>query len=71
MKSYEVTIPIAGHAFITVDAVSAEDAIKKALEEVTIDDIHEWEPLERFNQGNFCYCPKPWNAEAVCEEDDE
>jgi hypothetical protein len=64
MAEYNVTIPIAGHAFKTVEADSQEEAIEKAMEELTVDDIGEWEPLMRFNQGNVCYCPSPWEAEA-------
>ena len=67
MKRYDVTIPIAGHAIITVEAASEEDAIQKALEseDLTIKSIESWEALERFHQGNICYCPRPWEAEAA------
>ncbi len=64
MKSYSVTIPIAGHAYITLEADSEEEAIEKAMESVSINDIAEWEPMKQFNQGNVCYCPHPWEAEA-------
>lgn len=71
-REYEVTIPIAGHAFLTVVADSEEEAIEKAMGEVTIDQIESWEPVEQFNQGNVCYCPHPWEAEAIdCGEVDE
>lgn len=63
-NTYTVTIPIAGHAYIEVDAESEEAAIEAALGKVTIDHIETWEPLEQFNQGNICYCPHPWEAEA-------
>lgn len=68
---YEVTLPIAGHAFLTVEADSEEDAIEKAMEIVTIEMIEQWEPLEQFNTGNVCYCPQPWEAEAVATGEDE
>lgn len=61
---YEVTIPIAGHAFLTVEADSEESAIEEAMNVVTIDDVEEWEALDQFNQGNICYFPMPWEAEA-------
>ena len=71
MKTWEVTVPIAGHAYITVEAESEEEAIEKAIDEVTLDEIDHWEALERFNQGNICFCPQPWEAEAEPEFDDE
>lgn len=64
MATYYVTLPIAGHAFLEVEADSEKAAIDKAMEEVTINDIDEWEALEQFNQGNVCHCPSPWEATA-------
>lgn len=61
---YQVCVPIAGHAFIEVKAESEEAAIEKAVGEVTLNHVEEWEPLERFHQGNICFCPQPWEAEA-------
>lgn len=73
MKTYEVTLPIAGHAYLTVEAETKEEALQKAFEMVTMDNIESWEALEQFNEGNFCYCPTPWEADAECvsEDDDE
>lgn len=71
MKTYSVVIPIAGHAFLDVEAESEEDAIDKAIDEVTIDNIEQWEGLRRFNEGNFCYCPTPWEASAKEESGDD
>ena len=70
-KTYEVTIPIAGHAYLTVEANSEEEAIDIAFGEVSLKDVEEWEALQQFNRGNVCYCPTPWEAEAVCTHDDE
>jgi hypothetical protein len=64
MAQYNVVIPIAGHIYKTVEADSEEDAIEKAMESVSIDDIGGWETLRQFNRGNVCYCPSPWEAEA-------
>jgi hypothetical protein len=61
-REYQLTIPIAGHAYVTVEAESEEEALDKAMGEITIDMIETWEPLEAFNQGNVCYCPQPWRA---------
>ena len=71
MKEYNVVLPIAGHAYVTVEAESSEDAIEKAMEIVTIDNVEEWEALEQFNQGNVCYCPSPWEAEAEPADGDD
>jgi hypothetical protein len=46
-REYHVIIPIAGHAY----------------GEITIDNIETWEPVEQFNSGNVCYCPRPWEIE--------
>ena len=70
-RTFQVTIPFAGHMVIDVEAESEEAAIETALNEVTLDHIDSWEPLERFNQGNVCYCPHPWEAEVVDYGPDE
>ncbi len=41
-ERYNVVLPIAGHAYVTVEAESSEDAIEKAMEIVTIDNVEEW-----------------------------
>ncbi len=64
MKTWEVTVPIAGHAYITIEADSEEEAISKALDEVNLDNVESWESVRQFNEGNVCYCPQPWEAEA-------
>jgi hypothetical protein len=66
MKEYEVTLPIAGHAYLTVEAESEEAAIEKAMGLVTINEIEDWEALTQFHEGNVCHCPSPWEAEAEC-----
>lgn len=62
-KFYTVTIPIAGHAFVDVEAESEAEAEEKAFGSVTRDHIEEWEALKKINQGNVCYCPMPWEVE--------
>lgn len=71
MKTWLVTIPIAGHAFATVEAETEEEAIDKAVDEVSLSDVDNWEALRQFNQGNVCYCPRPWEAEAELESDED
>jgi hypothetical protein len=65
LKTYSVTIPIAGHVIVEVDAEDEKSAIKKALDaEISAEDIEQWQTLDRFLQGNVCYCPKPWEVSA-------
>jgi len=34
--------------------------------------LETWEALGWFHQGNVCYCPPPWEAEAeLIDADDE
>jgi hypothetical protein len=61
---YGVTVPIAGHAYIEVEAASPKEAILEAIQNVGSEHLLEWEALGRFNQGNVCYCPSPWEADA-------
>lgn len=64
-RIYSVTLPIAGHAYLEVEAESEEAAIDEALDKVTFDHIESWEALAQFHQGNVCYCPRPWEADAI------
>lgn len=63
---YGVTLPVTGKAYIEVEAASEEEAIEKALDstDLTIENIQEWEAVERINEGNVCYAMHPWDAEA-------
>ena len=70
MAEYQVTLPIAGTAYMTVEADSREEAINKALEDVTKDDIESWEALRRLVQGSVCYA-ETWEAEAEEAEAEE
>lgn len=76
MKTYTVTLPIAGHAVVEVEAENEEAAIDAALnsDKLTINAIETWDALKRFHEGNICYCPSPWEAYAepsFGEEPDE
>lgn len=64
MNTYEVTIPIFGHAYLTVQADSEEEAIELAMDEASPDHVEGWEALRELNRGNVCYAPAPWSAEA-------
>lgn len=64
MTTYNVTIPIGGHAYLVIEAESEDEAISKAMDEVTLAHVDNWEALTRVNKGNVCYFPSPWEAEA-------
>lgn len=63
MKTYGVLIPIAGHAYIEVEADDVEEAEEKAFMEIKQEHIEDWDLLRAFNRGNVCYCPSPWEVE--------
>lgn len=63
-RIFSVTIPIAGHAIVEVEATTEEEAIEAAFDQVELKDIDRWEALHRFSQGNVLYCPSPWEVEA-------
>jgi hypothetical protein len=62
MKTFTVTIPLAGHAVIEIEAENEEEAIEKAFESDIQPDQVSWELLNKFGQGNVCYCPSPWKV---------
>lgn len=59
MPKFNVTIPIAGHAVVEVEADTKSEAISEAMELVDDQHISDWEPLEKFTSGSICYCPTP------------
>jgi hypothetical protein len=73
MKSFCVTIPIAGHIYVNVEAENKEQALSKAYDAIDAgkEDNVEWEMLDRFIKGNVCYCPNPWQIEIEDEGDIE
>jgi hypothetical protein len=71
MALYSVTIPIAGHVVLEVEASSEEEAIDKGMEEAATEHINEWDCLKQFNSGNVCHCPSPWKAEAELQDDED
>ena len=64
MAQYEVTLPITGIMFLTVEAESEEDAISKAQDEAVLSCLEEWESHEHIVQGNVFYGVKN-EAEAI------
>lgn len=55
MKEYLVTIPITGVAVITVQADTEEEAIAIGIDNVTLDNIEGWKPVEKIVGGNVFY----------------
>jgi hypothetical protein len=65
MKTYIVTIPIAGHVSFEVEAENEDSAKAAAWEKdpTSKDAELSWEQLETFGRGNVCYCPSPWEVD--------
>ena len=61
-NEFMVEIPIAGKATIFVQAESEDDAKRLAYENLTIDNVDEWEPMDHIMKGNVCYAPF-WSIE--------
>ena len=55
MNIYGVSIPIAGFAYIEVEAETEEAAIAEAFEKITIDHIEEWDCHKAITKGNVFY----------------
>ncbi len=53
MKTYNVTLPITGIAWLEIQAESEQEAIDKALQEVEQKHIEEWNAVEQIVQGNI------------------
>lgn len=65
MKTYEVTLPITGIAYLTIEADSEDEAIEAAMSAVTVENLETWEAVRDITRGNVCYAMQPWSAEAV------
>ena len=71
MKTFSVTLPISGTAYVEVEAENEDDAIDAALNAVTNDDIETWEAHRSIVEGNVVHAMQPWRAEArdISEDD--
>lgn len=70
MPRYSVTVPFSGYAVVDVEAEDERAAIDKALGEVSLDDIQEWETHEQIVEGNVFHGNRN-KAEAELIEDAE
>lgn len=64
MKEFEVTLPVHGIIYMTVEAETKEEAIEYALNNYREDDLEEWSAYESLGRGNVNYV-SPTEAEAV------
>ena len=72
MPKYHVTIPIAGHAYYTVEAESEAQAVELANEEPSDYDDLDWDLFPNgLNEGNVCLAPLPWEAEVTLLDETE
>jgi hypothetical protein len=71
MAKYNVLIPFAGHISVIVDADDEKTAIAVAMEseDLHLENVESWEALDKFSEGNVCYCPLPWEATACLAEE--
>jgi hypothetical protein len=53
VRTYGVTIPITGKAYLEVEAEDEEAAIDEALNTLTIDDFEDWEPTSQIEAVTF------------------
>lgn len=67
MKTWTVTIPVGGHAVLSVEAETEQEAIDKAVDSVQLSDLESWDILNPVSRGNVLSFPSPWEIEA--EED--
>lgn len=55
MKTYYVDLPVSGRVAVEVEADSEEEAIDKALNSYSIDNLEEWSAERHLVQGNIFY----------------
>lgn len=70
MPKYSVTVPFTGYAVVDVEAPTEAEAIDKALGEVSLDDIEEWETHEQITEGNVCHAARNRAEAELINEDD-
>ena len=60
MKSYEISVPIVGVCYVTVEAETKEEALDLALDEACA--VDEWEALRHVTRGNVWCSQYPSEA---------
>lgn len=69
MKRYGVTLPIAGHAYVEVEADTKADALALAHASWTDDDINELDSYTHLSTGNVLHV-SPGSADVEELEDE-
>lgn len=64
MKTYIVTLPVAGHITFEIEAESKEEAIEAAFQEDVEKGELMWETMTEITRGNVCYFPSPTRPDA-------
>lgn len=66
MKKWSVAVPISGVIHVEVEAEAEEEAMEAAFnsEDLTLDNIEEWEAHRKIVQGNVCYALQ-WEIEVT------
>lgn len=64
---YTVKVPIVAVCYVVVEADNKQEAIKKAFDsdELTLDNVEEWEALEHIVEGNVI---KTYNSDIKVRE---
>ena len=55
MKQFSIAMPLTGIAYKVVEAETEDDAISIFLNEVTLEDVEEWECVQNIVKGNVFY----------------
>lgn len=50
---YGVSLPLTGYVYVEVEAKNEEEALDKAWDKATLDDMVEWEFTEHVCRGNI------------------
>lgn len=67
---WHVTIPVAAHAEIQVEAETETKAIERAKALIQLCDLASFEALDYVMLGNVCHFPRPWEASADLLEEE-
>lgn len=71
MARFGVELPIAGYAYVEVEAEDEAAAVDAALaSEIKTSDIQEWDVFKALVRGNVCYAPRT-RPEVFPMDDDE
>jgi hypothetical protein len=55
MKEFSVRIPVTAYVEILVEAEDEDEAIDKAFDTATLNDVVEWDLHKKICEGNVCH----------------